>query len=552
MNPLNVSDLPRKVQRAAMRFVPYQRRWLSDVSRYKLLVKARRIGGSAVGAFSMACKATGYNLFTGQLEPHRGANVHIISASRQQARDMLKRCLEHIRMMEALPDDIDQAVSLARKHELPITPEVLLRLIDELRRVRPNAGYIFVPQKRRGQALRTDGLIVGDPTMDCVRLANEAEVRAYASNPRTIRGGEGHVFFDEFAITPFDRGVWEAGAFLARPTLAFPHGFTVEIMSTPNGDDNMFFEFAMTTAGRKFSRHRIDVYQAVDQGFPLDPEWPSDPAEWTEDMKRRAIEDLKEECGLDEIFEQEFNCAFLAASTRYIPVELLNAATYYNARILTDELLKNPHSATCGLDVAESSRADADPCALVRNYLVGEPESDERPNRRQVYWMHPNITRGKGVSFETQEEWIRAELEGRFDEFGRRTEDPACHRAAVDASGIGRDMAKRLVARFGDRVLAVDFTPQSKEVMATRCRRLFEAKPIRQRIPDNADLRRGLLNLHRIISRDSARTLFEMKRTHGKGGGHGDEAWAMMLSQHAAEVLGGAYVPEKGFRSRRI
>jgi phage FluMu gp28-like protein len=529
-------NVPPMIQRAALAFKRYQRRWLADRSRYKLMVKARRIGGSAVAAFSAACKGTGYDVFTGQLNPAQGANVHIISASRQQAREMLKRCLEHVRMMEALPDDIDHAVALARKHNLPLTVEVLVAICDDLRKVRPHAGHIVVKARRRAQALRTDGLIVGDPSMDCVRLSNGAELRAYASNPRTIRGGEGHVIFDEFGIAPFGRQIWEAGAFLARPTNAFPHGFTVEVVGTPCGDDNMFFDFAMTDAGRRFSRHRIDVYQAVADGFPLDG----------------TIDDLREECGLVEIFEQEFCCAFLAASTRYISVDLLDAATYSDVMLLKEEFSRHPHTATCGLDVAESARAEADPCALVRNHLVGEPEDDARPNRRQVYWMDPHINRGRGVSFETQEAWMRAELEGTFDLHGRRVSAPPCHRAAIDASGIGRDMAKRLVQRFGDRVLAVDFTPATKEILATRCKRLFEAKPIRQRIPDNAELRRGLLNLQRVIARDGARTLFEMKRSGGKGGGHGDEAWALMLSQHAAEALGGLYVPERGFKSKAI
>jgi phage FluMu gp28-like protein len=542
------SAVPQKVQRAAMQFVAYQRRWLADRSRKKLMVKARRIGGSAVASFSAACKASGYDVCTGEFAPAKGGNVHIISASRQQAREMLKRAIDHIRKMEQLPDDIDQAISLAKKNDLPLTVDVIVSICDELRRVRPNSAHVMVSTRRRAQAMRQDGMIIGDPTVDVVKLANDVEIRAYACNPRTIRGPEGHVIYDEFGVAPHDQKIWEAGAFLARPTLGFPRGFDIEIIGTPEGDDGMFFKLAMTTAGKQFSRHRIDVYQAVRQGFRLDPDWPEDSAQWTDAMIQRAIDDLRDECGLDEIFEQEFCCAFLSASSRYIPVELLSSATYTQEETFKDVLARNEHSATCGLDVAESERSTADPCALVRNYLVGR--SDAEYHDKRVFWMDPYILRGRGVSFETQEAWIRAELEGTFDAAGRRERPAPCHRAAVDASGMGIDMAKRLVNRFGDQVIAVLFSPQTKEILATRCKRLFEMK--RQRIPDDVDLRRGLLNLHRVISRDSARTLFQMKRDGGRKGGHGDEAWAMMLAQHAAEMLGGAYVPQRGFMTRAL
>lgn len=520
---MSQQELPRKVRRAALRFVNYQLRWFADRSPMKLAVKARRVGGSTMLAYDAACKGVGYDYFAGRIDAERGGNVNIISASKKQAQDILRAATDHVRSMDALPLDIDLAITLARKHGLPLTVDVLTAICDEIAQRKPSSGHIIVPKKRSAALHNASSLIDGDPTSNVVRLSNGASMVAYSSNPNTIRGNEGHVFFDEFGAAPHDKAIWTAGSILAAKSLGFPEGFTVSVIGTPEGDDRLFYRFAMTNEGRAFSRHKIDIQTAIQDGFPISIE------------EARALVG-----GLEDMYLQEFCCVFLSAATRYIPVELLDAATYEEAEYLR-ALQNAPYSATCGLDVAESDRVGADPCALVRNYRVGHSEAS------QAYWMHNQIQRGRGVSFPTQEEWVRAELEGRKNQHGYMYEKAACHRAAVDASGIGRDMAKRLVQRFGDRVLAVDFTAANKEVMATRCKRLFEAKPIRQRIPDDIDLRRGLLNLHRIVGRDSARTRFEMKRD---GKGHGDEAWALMLSQQAAEALGGEYVVQRGFLAR--
>jgi phage FluMu gp28-like protein len=293
----------------------------------------------------------------------------------------------------------------------------------------------------------------------------------------------------------------------------------------------MFFELSMTDAGKRFSRHRVDIYRAVRDGFPLEGVGP----DATEADRMAAIEGIRVECGLQEIFDEEYCCNFNSSSSRYIPREIIDKAIYRKHE-LQHEMIPRNYTATSGLDVAESSRAGADPCALVRNYKIMKWRNVPDDYK---YWMDENVQTGRGVSFETQAEWVNQEFVS-----------GGVHRAAVDATGIGRDLAQRLVRKFGDQVLAVDFTMASKEIMATRCKWLFEAG--RQRIPDNAELIRGLLNLHRIIARDGVKPVFQMKRDKNKEGGHGDTAWALMLAQHAAEQLGGIAPQQSGWASRAI
>ncbi len=507
------ADIPAIVRRASKQFVRYQIRWIVDKCKLKQMVKARRIGGSEAAAFSGAAKAIGFDPCTGTLNLQLGDNVNIVSAGRAQARKMLERCVNYILEMEKIPEDIDQAISLATKHGLPLTPEVITAICSELRGKRPNAGHIISKVKRRGGILRTDGLILGDPSADLVRLnagvTGIVEIRAFAANHRTTRGFEGHVILDEFGVMPYQKEMWAAVASIADANLGNPEGYSLEIIGTPCGDDNMHYELAMTDAGKTFSRHRIDIYDAMRDGFP-----------------EVNIEKKKAECGLPEIFDQEYCCAFISAAARYIDPKMLDEATYFNEADIVKALKFGKHTATSGLDVANADRGPkSDKSALVRDYLVNE----------KTYWMHPDIKSGIGVSFPMQESWVGDELED---------DDVWC--VGVDATGMGRDMAQRLVDKFGDSVMAINFTAQIKEIMATRCKRLFQIG--RQKIPDNADLRRGLLNLHRVIGKKSGKVLFDMKR--GREGGHGDEAWALMCAQHVAEIAGGPWKPQKGWRSR--
>lgn len=531
-----LGDIPGSIKKASLAFVAYQRRWLADRSRLKIMVKSRRIGGSEVATFSGACKAVGYDVCTGRLDPSTGATVNIISASHRQARDMLRRCAEHVQRWDRIPDDIDRAIDIAKRHGLPLTPDVIEAICDELKGIPAHAAHIHSKTKRKKVTRHQDDLIFGDPSADRVRLANGAELRAFAANPRTIRSFEGHVILDEFGVMPYAAQIWAAAKPVSMATLGYPEGFTIEVIGTPCGDDTMFFELSMTDAGKNFSRHRVDIYQAVRDGFPLK----GAPAGSSEEDKLAAIEAIRSECGLQEIFDEEYCCIFNSSSSRYIPREVIDKATYGPYQ-LRDELARyrSACAAFSGLDVAESSRAGADPCALVRNYRLGYAPDGYVIGKDQNYWMDETVQTGRGVSFATQEEWVRQEL---------NTHN--VQRAAVDATGIGRDMAKRLVSEFRERVMAVDFNIQSKEVMATRCKRLFEAG--KQRIPDNAELIRGLLNLHRIVSRDGSKPLFQMKRDTTKDGGHGDTAWALMLSQHAAEMPGGMMMQTEEWYSRAI
>jgi len=470
----------------------YQQRWLYDKHKRKLLVKARRIGGTEIVTLESAWKAAGFDPWDRGLVLERGEHENLISASQGQSSAMLsKYVLRHIRDLEELPRDIERMIPLCRKHGISPTPEVLLDMARAAEKAKPNGGSIWVKKPK----LARDGLVAAESS-ERLLLINGREIRAFAANPRTIRGFEGNVTLDEFGAMPYSEMIWAAASPVADPNLANPQGYALRVIGTPLGDANQFYKLAMTDEGKRFSRHRVSIYDAVQDGFPIDPE-----------EKRR-------DCGNEEIFQQEYGCIFLSAAARYLSAELLDRATY--ADVVELRALLRQHgwgmagvlqrsAAYGGLDVARSETGDY--CALARNYKLVD-----------TYWCDEKITAQRGVSYQTQAEWVAAEIRA------------GVRRLCVDATGIGSAHAEALGKAHPGKIEGVTFTAAVKEDLATTLKQKMETG--RQRIPADPDLRRDLLNLRRLIT-TAGNTRFDVERDKN---GHGDRAWALMLALHAGEM----------------
>jgi hypothetical protein len=138
---MSQQELPRKVRRAALRFVNYQLRWFADRSPMKLAVKARRVGGSTMLAYDAACKGVGYDYFAGRIDAERGGNVNIISASKKQAQDILRAATDHVRSMDALPPE--HLLNLVDKpmRELEERKQLIRQTVDELKTLKASTTY---------------------------------------------------------------------------------------------------------------------------------------------------------------------------------------------------------------------------------------------------------------------------------------------------------------------------------------------------------------------------------------------------------------------------
>jgi phage FluMu gp28-like protein len=251
-----------------VKWVAYQLRWLHDQAPQKAVVKSRRIGFSEVVAFECACRAAGVDLINGRnVKP---VNQNIISASHAQAKELLARCARHL-----------EALGKA-------TPE---------------------------------GTLIDTPGQTIVKLRNGAKLIAFSSNPRTIRGYEGDVTLDEFGNTANQDKVWAAAAPLAKPNLGTPTGYKIRVVGTPEGDGNRFYRICEGNLSKRFSVHKVDVRQAVADGFPLmaqDEAGNAVPA---------TIDDLRDEIGDPDTFAQEYLCfppgTLVATPRGHVPIERL-------------------------------------------------------------------------------------------------------------------------------------------------------------------------------------------------------------------------------------
>ena len=202
----------------------YQHRWLSDRSQLKLLTKSRRIGGSFIVTLEDAMEAVGYgydNYGKPYYRPERGVDQFLISASENQAQELLAECRVHIDGMSA---------ALGRN------------------------------------------LFQGDPGVERIRLRNGRKLVALSANPRTARGFTGSVTLDELAHIPRGREIWTGVFPITRPNLKRRYGYKLRALTSTNGDDNIHYDLLTKDIGAMVSKHQITIHDAVADGFPIDVE----------------------------------------------------------------------------------------------------------------------------------------------------------------------------------------------------------------------------------------------------------------------------------------
>lgn len=252
------------METVAARLVPYQLKYLADLSPRKCIVKSRRVGGSEVIAVEIACAAAGIDLIRRcRVKPRPQG---IVSASTTQAKKLLARVAHILRGMERV------------------------------------AGP----------------LIKGEPMATVVRMRNGVTIEAFSTRAASLRGDGCDMTLDEFAVLPRAEEMWQAVMPMINPTLGNPDGYKLRVCFTPLGDDGMAYEVARGKLAEKFSQHQVDIYQAVAEGFPLR----------MEDDRPGTIDDLREEIGDPDRFAQEYECSFLSANLRYISADLYDRSLY--------------------------------------------------------------------------------------------------------------------------------------------------------------------------------------------------------------------------------
>jgi phage FluMu gp28-like protein len=413
--------------RSAGILLPYQREWVDNHSRFKIWLASRQIGKS----------------FALTLEPvldtvERQTNWVYLSVGERQARELAEKAKLHL-------DAIKMAAEAMEDYFLGASGDRYTQLEYRL----PNASrHIFLP-----------------------------------ANPDTARGYTANLALDEFAFHKDSKAIWTA----LYPSITRHADLKVRITSTPNGKSNKFYELwegRDEKAGGKqvWSRHRTDIFEAVEAGLAVDPE-----------ELRLALAD-------DFAWAQEYLLEFTEENTAYLSYELI---------------------ATC-----------EDPAATSEQLLDElQPDSDKylgfdigRHRDLSVIWIVEKVG---------DVHWTRRVLELRNTPFATQREVlygllPFVRRACIDATGLGEQLAEEAKAKFGYRVEPVKFTSEVKNDLATTTRRTFEDR--RVRIPVDRAIREDLHSVRRQIT-SAGNIRFDADRDEGS---HADRFWALALALHAA------------------
>ncbi len=470
----------------AVRLLPYQRRWVEDDSQFKIVVKARQVGYSFAATLRAVLKCL------------EGKTTWIfLSKGERQSRLLMEKVQEHIRSCGIV----------ARAHESTFFEGSLIKQLE-------------------------------------TRFPNGSVIYGLPANPDTARGYTGNVTLDEFAFHQDAAKVYSA----LYPTIT--RGFSIEVISTPNGQQGKFYELAKAAGlvssefriqnselKASWSGHRVDIYEAVKQGMKID------------------IEGLRAGCDDEETWLQEYCCAFLSDAANYIPMELIVGCQSESATTDWDFGVR---------ELAPAFESGGKPPQSKGELYLGVDIGRKRDltvawlfeKLGDVLWSRALLAL-KGQTFDVQEKAICDLIEGvgRSQESGVRSQNerpggsssdswlltsdssrsitrhsllPGIRRCSIDQSGLGMMLAERLAKKYGALVEPVQFTAQVKERLAPMVKQAFEDR--RVRIPDNREIRADINAVKRFVT-PAGNVRFDAEHTEG---GHADRFWALALALNAA------------------
>ena len=406
---------------------PYQRRWLDDRSRFKIGMFARQTGKTFTTTLEIA-----EDVVAAEIEKRRVRWV-ILSRGERQAREAMNEGLHlHLRAM----------------------------------------GAAF-------ESLSEDFRLSDDTTVKALEVVTRhgSRVTALPANPDTARGFSANVFLDEFAFHADSRKIWAA----LFPVISRP-GLRLRVVSTPNGKGNKFYDLMTSDQETGWSRHTVDIYQAIAEGLPRD------------------AEELRKALGDEDAWAQEYELQWLDEASAWLPYELINAVEHDQAG-LPEHYTGGP--AWIGVDIGR--RHDLFVIWVLEQ--VGD-----------VLWTREIVER-RGASFAQQDSLLD-------DVFARYRVMRCC----MDQTGMGEKPVEDARRRHGSsRVEGVLFTATAKLTLATLGKQAFEDRRIR--IPRGREALRADLHKLKKVSGPTGTPRFVAE---SDAGGHADRTWACFLAVNAA------------------
>ncbi|MBR4956716.1 MAG: terminase family protein [Lentisphaeria bacterium] len=229
--------------------LPYQRRWVLDDSRIKLMEKSRQIGISWASAYGLIRRKS---LADARLD------AWVSSRDEIQARLFLDDCKNFAEILHTAVQDLG------------------VQIVDK------SQTYIL-------------------------ELANKLKINSMSSSPDAQAGKRGDRFLDEFALHPDPRKLYS----IAYPGITW--GGQLEIVSTHRGSHNYFNELVKEIREKgnpkKVSLHRITLEDALNDGFLYRLQQKLPAGDERQEMDEGDyFNSVKAGCADEESFLQEYMC----------------------------------------------------------------------------------------------------------------------------------------------------------------------------------------------------------------------------------------------------
>ena len=420
-------------------FLPYQNRWINDQSQFKIGMFSRQTGKT----FSTGGECAD-DCFQSWIEDRRARWV-ILSRGERQAAEMMTE------VIKPFTKGFYEVYNTLLKGGEPRFEE----------------GEFRAPQEKGPDAVYK--------SLE-VKFPNGSRITALPANPDTARGFSANVILDEFGFHAKSREIWAA----LFPVIS-KSGLKLRVISTPNGKGNKFYEL-MTAEDSVWSRHIVDIYEAVRQGLDRDI-----------DMLRRGMAD-------EDAWAQEYELKWLDEATAWLSYDLISANEHPAAGL---PALYQGGPCFVGVDIA------------ARNDLfviwVLEQVGD-------VLWTREIIARRR-IKFAEQDQLL-ADVMRRYHVV----------RCAIDQTGMGEKPVEDAKRRHGEsRVEGVLFSTATKLDLATALKEAMEER--RARIPaGDVVLRADLHAIQSQVGITGQRRLV----ADGDTDGHADRFWAGALAVGAA------------------
>lgn len=437
-----------------IKFLPYQKAWIADQSRFKIGMFTRR-GGKTFGANGeIVADCTQAEI------DRRKVRWTILSRSEATAKEAMEDALK------------------------PMTRAYYAVLKGLSNRPKPifveDEFHVPAHVKEVRQGDRTFMIEVPDARYKTqeVHFPGGSRVVALSASPDSARGFGGNLLLDEFAFHADSRRIW-GSAF----PVAARGGHKIRVISTPNGKGNKFYEL-MTTAENGWSKHHVDIYEAVRQGLDVN------------------IDELRSGMADQDAWAQEFELAWLDEASSWLDYDLITACESNTAGIPEHYM-----GGMCFVGVDIAARNDL--FVIVVLELVGE------------VLVTREIIAKKRISF--------AEQDRLLDDVMRRYR---VVRVAMDQTGMGEKPVEDAKARHGsERVQGVLFSAASKLDMATTLKESMQDR--KTRIPAGEPLLRA--DLHSIKSQVGVTGIRRLVADNDSDG-HADRFWALALGVSAADL----------------